>query len=173
MGQLCKWFFNLPPRQVLGIFALGSIGLVVMAFVLEYGFNALPCQMCWWQRYGHWAMAGIASVTFILPRIIPPLYGLVATWLAALYGLIVAIYQMLVQWKIVPLPEGCGNVGLKIEQDIEAFLRSLQNPVITPSCDRVDFTILSLSLAEWNAIVMTAVLVVGAVYIYKQFKKRG
>lgn len=165
MQKYVHAFFALPPRTVVALYALGSAVLVLMAFVLEHGFGALPCQMCWWQRYGHWAMAAVAGTSAALPRLLPPVWGLAATLLAALYGLGVAVYQILVQLKLVPLPQGCGSTGLKIEASVEDFLKALQNPVVAPSCDRVDFHILGLSLADWNALTMAAAIAVGVVFL--------
>ncbi|MBI1363167.1 MAG: disulfide bond formation protein B [Proteobacteria bacterium] len=172
MRKLVSTFFALPPRVVIGVFAAGSLALVGMAFVLEYGFGALPCHMCWLQRYGHWAMAGIATVSFVLPRLVPPLWGLAGTLAAAGYGLYVAVYQILVQNKILPLPEGCASAGLKIEANVQDFLAALQHPVVAPSCDRVDFTLLGFSLAEWNTITMLGVLVVGGVFLCRWYKNK-
>jgi disulfide bond formation protein DsbB len=47
-------------------------------------------------------------------------------------------------------------------------MAALQNPVLPPPCDKIDFTILGLTLATWNALAMAAILVV----LYFAFKNR-
>lgn len=34
--------------------------LLLAVYVAQYGFGLLPCEMCWWQRYPHFAAAGLA-----------------------------------------------------------------------------------------------------------------
>lgn len=47
------------------------LGLVVPAALLlavhvaQYGFGLLPCEMCWWQRYPHFAAAGLALLALL------------------------------------------------------------------------------------------------------------
>ena len=47
------------------------LGLVVPAalllavYVAQYGFGLLPCEMCWWQRYPHFAAAGLALLALL------------------------------------------------------------------------------------------------------------
>jgi disulfide bond formation protein DsbB len=36
------------------------------AYVAQYGFGLSPCEMCWWQRYPHFAAIGIALLAFFL-----------------------------------------------------------------------------------------------------------
>lgn len=36
------------------------------AYVAQYGFDLFPCEMCWWQRYPHFAALGIAILSFVI-----------------------------------------------------------------------------------------------------------
>jgi disulfide bond formation protein DsbB len=36
------------------------------AYVAQYGFGLPPCEMCWWQRYPHFAAVGIALLAFVM-----------------------------------------------------------------------------------------------------------
>ena len=42
---------KLAQRLALGVPAL----LLAGAYLSEYGFGLFPCEMCWWQRYPHFA----------------------------------------------------------------------------------------------------------------------
>ncbi|MEQ5788187.1 disulfide bond formation protein B [Erythrobacter sp. NFXS35] len=36
------------------------------AYVAQYSFGLPPCEMCWWQRYPHFAALGIAGLSFVI-----------------------------------------------------------------------------------------------------------
>jgi disulfide bond formation protein DsbB len=36
------------------------------AYVAQYGFGLPPCEMCWWQRYPHFAALGIGLLAFVI-----------------------------------------------------------------------------------------------------------
>lgn len=36
------------------------------AYVAQYGYGLPPCEMCWWQRYPHFAALGIGALAFVL-----------------------------------------------------------------------------------------------------------
>ena len=37
------------------------------AYLGEYMFDLYPCEMCWWQRWPHFAALGFALLAFVLP----------------------------------------------------------------------------------------------------------
>ena len=39
--------------------------LLLAVYVAQYGFGLLPCEMCWWQRYPHFAAAGLALLAVL------------------------------------------------------------------------------------------------------------
>ena len=141
----------------------GVYGLLLSggAYVLEYGFHALPCHMCWLQRYDHWALTAIGLGGALVLQKRPQWRW--AVWLgllgAALTGVGLAIYHTLIQLKIVPLPEGCEGSSIVIPDDIDAFLASLHHTFIPPACDQADFTILGLTLPMWNIAAMVGLTV--------------
>lgn len=173
LKKLYAWGMVLPlQKQVLcvGVFA---VFLIISAFVIEYGFGAKPCHLCWLQRYGHWAMAGVGLLGGLLGGVLPQLikpafFGVVAT---ALYGLGMGVYQVLVQYKIIPAPQGCSSANIHIPENVADFMAALQNPTVTPPCDKIDFTILGLTLAAWNAVMMAAVLLVLGLIFFKKKKQ--
>lgn len=38
------------------------------AYISQYGFGLFPCEMCWWQRWPHFAAIGLAFFSTIAPR---------------------------------------------------------------------------------------------------------
>ncbi|MDJ0978429.1 MAG: disulfide bond formation protein B [Erythrobacter sp.] len=55
-----------------------SGGLLAGAYVSELVFGLYPCEMCWWQRWPHFAALGLAALAFAapLPRFWTGLSGL-------------------------------------------------------------------------------------------------
>lgn len=48
------------------------------AYVSQYGFGLYPCEMCWWQRYPHFAALGLGIAAYWLkpPQVWTALAGL-------------------------------------------------------------------------------------------------
>jgi disulfide bond formation protein DsbB len=40
-------------------------GLLLAVYVAQYGFGLLPCEMCWWQRYPHFAAVAFGVFAFL------------------------------------------------------------------------------------------------------------
>ena len=46
--------------------ALGVPALLLAgAYVSQYGFGLYPCELCWWQRYPHFAAVALALISFV------------------------------------------------------------------------------------------------------------
>src|SRR3954469_14082284 len=58
------------------------LALLAGAFGSQYFGGLYPCEMCWWQRYGHIAALGIAALAFTAPA--PSSRARALTLLAAL-----------------------------------------------------------------------------------------
>ena len=46
-----------------------SAGLLIGAWIFQYGFGYAPCQMCFWQRHAHKAVIGIAVLVAVLQAV--------------------------------------------------------------------------------------------------------
>ncbi|QDC09582.1 disulfide bond formation protein B [Oceanicola sp. D3] len=129
---------------------LGSLAMVLGAWVFQYGFGMAPCAMCFWQRYPHWAAFGIAVLIVVLP-------GLhaghrVLAWLGALAAATTAglgVFHTGVERKWWPGPSSCTGSGLG-ELDGGALISPTgAAPVM---CDQSAGEFLMLSMPSWNAI---------------------
>lgn len=168
MESLYKKLSNLQPHQHLQALALFAAVLVVSAFVIEHGFGAKPCHLCWLQRYGHWAVLLFAFVGCFLPSRRGQFMALLGVAAATVYGFFVGAYHVLVQAKLVQGPSGCSGAS-PLPADLESFNAFLKNPILPPRCDEVNFTILGLSLSAWNVIAMVF-LAVAVYHIYKRWR---
>ena len=72
---------------ILGV--LGSAGLLLGALYFQYFQGLLPCQLCYWQRYGHFGALAIGVIALAVPNRI--LLALAA--LSALSSSVIAIFH--------------------------------------------------------------------------------
>lgn len=138
--------------------ALG-VPLVAMAtaLVAQYGFGLPPCEMCWWQRYGHIAAIAFGLLGFIL-RGSP--VGRVMIALAAL-GIfasgVIGAYHAGVEYHWWEGVTTCSST--KIEGDPLAAIMAA--PLVR--CDVPAWTMMGLSMAGLNFLfsVPAALAIVG------------
>lgn len=164
MGRNCAaeawdWLFARSQRW-LGVLVAVSVGLVASALVLEHGFGVVPCQMCMWQRYAHWAVGGLALGGVLTPRWYR-LWGF-ALAAAALAGLYVAVWQSGAQVGLWQFPPSCSGWGQTLANDAADLLTAMQHTKLVP-CDKEQFRLLGLTLAMWNIPAMMAVAVVAVI----------
>jgi len=142
------------------IFAFFAL-MVVSAFFIEHVLEVPPCKMCWWQRYTHWMITGFALFALVMKDEDIKRRGLIVTLVVALISLGIGAYQSLGQLGIMELPESCQGGAAMVFDNLAdpaylmAELQSIQE--MEPSCGDTSFTIFGLTLAGWNAIMMTAV----------------
>jgi disulfide bond formation protein DsbB len=56
------------------------------AYLAQYGFGLFPCEMCWWQRYPHFAALALGVAAFRLKP--PPVWAALAGLAILTSGLI-------------------------------------------------------------------------------------
>lgn len=140
-----SWWCATVQRR-LALIAIMAAFLSASGFILEYGFNVLPCPMCWWQRYAHYIILLMAVVGFYVPSIAR--YAKLGIVLAALCGLGVAMWQFAAQHAWLPFPASCSSTHVSYSA-AENLLAAMQATKVIP-CDKELFKLFGLSLAGWN-----------------------
>ena len=124
------------------------------AYGSEY-WGLVPCEMCWWQRYAHFAALGLALLSLLLVR--APDRGRSFVWLAALAILAsggIGAYHAGVEAGVFEGVTPCtSNVTAGLTGD--ALLKAIMAAPIV-RCDQVQFSFLGISMAGWNAILSAA-----------------
>jgi disulfide bond formation protein DsbB len=129
--------------------------LLAGAYGSEIWGGLYPCEMCWWQRYAHFAALGFALLSLLLAR--APDRGRSMVWLAALAILAsgaIGAYHAGVELGIF---EGFTQCTSTVSGDLsgDELLKSMmQAPIVR--CDQVQFAFLGISMAGWNAILSIA-----------------
>ena len=146
--EKARWLALLVPAALLAG-ALGS----------QYIGGLYPCEMCHWQRWGHYAAVALALLSFA--RRGGADRGRSLVWLAALgifasgaigfyhAGVEAGVFKGFTQCSVM----GGGGSADDILKDI------LSAPLVR--CDQVQWSFLGISMAGWNAIVS----IISAVFI--------
>lgn len=113
------------------------------AYLSQYGFGLYPCEMCWWQRYAHFAALPFAALAFLAPRLARP-----ATALAGLaIGTSAAIgaFHAGVEYHWWQGFTECTSYAARGGDPLDAIMNA---PLIR--CDAAQWTLLGISLAGFN-----------------------
>jgi disulfide bond formation protein DsbB len=131
------------------------------AYLSQYGFGLYPCEMCWWQRYPHFAALGLAAAGFFLPP-----YRL-WTALAALAILISGLIGGFHAGVEYGWWEGITRCASTIEPGGDALDAIMSAPLVR--CDVAPWSLLGISLAGWNFLVSS----LGALAIFRMLAHRS
>ena len=135
-----------------------SGGLLVGAWIFQYGFGYHPCTMCYWQRHAHKAVIAVAVLALILSFFTDKL-GEIFRWfivLAFLLSFALAFWHVGVEYGWWDGPKECagGAIGQMPEIAPDAPLAFLDSKTIRPpACSEAVWHFLGLSMAGWNAAV--------------------
>jgi disulfide bond formation protein DsbB len=111
-----------------------------------------PCEMCWWQRYAHFAGLGFALLSLLLRN--APDRGRSFVWVAALAILAsgaIGGYHAGVELRVFEGFTQCTSKGAGGLSSEELLKQIMGTPLIR--CDEVQFSFLGISMAGWNAIL--------------------
>lgn len=130
------------------------LALLGGAYGFQYLGGLVPCEMCWWQRYAHFAALALALVALVLPvrKLFVALSGLALAAAAAIGG-----YHAGVEygwWK--GLTECTTTVSFSNGGDpLTAIMAA---PVIR--CDVVQWKLLGISMAGYDFLLSGVAAVV-------------
>ena len=122
------------------------VALLGGALLSEYVGKLYPCEMCWWQRYPHAVAIPLAVGALLSPLGAPRtrVLTLLAALAVAVSGAI-GLFHAGVEYGWWEGLTTCAAGGATSLEDIMAV------PLIR--CDQVQWTLLGISLAGYNAIV--------------------
>jgi disulfide bond formation protein DsbB len=133
---------KLAQRLSLGVPAL----LLGGAYVSQYVFGLYPCEMCWWQRYAHFAALVPAFASTVL-RPKAPLIGLAALGIL-IAGLLGAFHAGVEYGWWEGLTACTSPVNSGGGDPLAAIMNA---PLVR--CDVAPWTLAGISLAGFNALI--------------------
>lgn len=148
-----RWLSLLIPAALLGGAYLG-----------QYAFGLYPCEMCWWQRWPHFAALALALGSFAMKGGFSRLLVQLAALAILISGLIGGFHAGVEYgWW-----EGVTSCSTTISAGDGGYLDAIMNAPIV-RCDQVPWSLLGISLAGYNFLIS----VVGALAIFTIARKRS
>ena len=113
------------------------------AYVAQYGFGLYPCEMCWWQRYPHFAALGLGLAAYVLK---PPQVWTALAGLAIITSGLIGGFHAGVEYGWWEGITGCATLPTNID---------VMNPATAPliRCDVAPWTLFGISLAGFNFLI--------------------
>jgi len=134
-----------PATKLAQRFALAVPALLLAgAYLSQYGFGLYPCEMCMWQRYGHFAALALALTSTFAPR--PRLWIALAAIGIMGSGLVGGFHAGVEYgWW-----EGITSCAIPASSGSNALEAILNAPIVR--CDVAPWSLLGISLAGFNAL---------------------
>lgn len=164
---------HLPPRVLFALTALGCAALLGFGYYLQFVEHLEPCPMCIFQRLCFLAIVAIAGVGALHGphRAGVYVYGGL-TIVAALIGGGIAGRQVWLQHLPADRVPACGP-GLEYMLEMfplaEVVKQALRG---TGECAAVDWTFLTLSIAEWSLACFALIVLTHIVYLAQRANAR-
>ncbi|WP_170001592.1 disulfide bond formation protein B [Pseudopontixanthobacter vadosimaris] len=131
-------------RLAFGVPALALGG----AYLAQFGFGLYPCEMCWWQRYPHFAALGLAFVSLVAA---PPRLWVAFAGIAIISSGIIGGFHAGVEYGWWEGVTACtGPAAASGSNALDAIMNA---PLIR--CDMAPWTFAGVSLAGMNFLLST------------------
>jgi disulfide bond formation protein DsbB len=122
--------------------------------------------MCLKQRHPYYAIIILLIISYFFKNINKILL-FVLSELAIIYGLFYAIWHVGVEKNILPGPASCSG-KLSNTNSIQSLKEQINNQSII-SCSDISWTIIGLSAATINSILLLLILIFNSIYIIQNF----
>ena len=119
------------------------------AYISQYGFGLYPCEMCWWQRWPHFAAVGLALLSFFSP---PKRLWIALAAVAILISGVIGGFHAGVEYGWW---EGVTNCAAIPSAGGGSALEQIMNQPLV-RCDAPAWTLFGISLAGYNFLISMA-----------------
>jgi disulfide bond formation protein DsbB len=140
----------LTPTKVLIAALAFSAASLAFAFSAQEFWDIQPCALCHYQRYMHMFVIAICALVLGARK---PSFNIKAIFLVGIAYLGtagLAIYQVLVEKKVLELPQVC-KLGPLNYNDFSQFKKALMGHKHVP-CDEIQWSLFGISMAGYSAI---------------------
>ena len=120
--------------------------LLLGAYISQYGFGLPPCEMCWWQRYPHFAALVFAALGWSTKR--DAFIALAA--IAILVSGAIGAFHAGVEYGWWEGMTACTTTAAGSGDALEAIMNA---PIVR--CDVAPWTLAGISLAGFNFLIST------------------
>ena len=165
-------FFDSSPRRLLALICAACLAMLAFGLYLQHVVGLEPCPMCIVQRYALVAVALVAGITALASKKSLLMAGSVLLVLFSGIGAFVAARQSFLQWY----PPEIASCGRDFYGMIETFPLQRAIPMIfkgSGDCSKIDWTFLSLSIANWSFISFALIALIGVVLMMMLVRQAG
>ena len=145
---------------ILSILAIGS------ALLAEHFFNLAPCKMCLKQRHAYYAIIPLIGIFYFFNQK-NNFWLHILNEIAILYGLFYAVWHVGIEKKILPGPTSCSGI-LSKTNSLQNLKEQISNQAIV-NCSEVSWSILGLSAASINSLLLMFILIFNTIFIVNNF----
>ena len=148
---------------------ISLICLVILfaAYFLEIFVEIPPCKLCFYQRIPYFLIILFGFIFYFLKK--ENLF-LKTSLLLFFANLIISIYHSFLERGLVSFSVGCSS-DMSDFKNIEDLREMLNNTPIT-KCDEITFSVLGLSLANINTILIIGLIYINFLFIVKYAKTK-
>ncbi len=156
MEYVQRMWTRTSPAVAAGLTTLFCVFLLGFALVLEYFVELTPCPLCIAQRI-FFVLIGATTFFYLwFPKLLSQKLLAIKVMALAFFGGAIAARQVWMQHH-PPVVDSDGCV-VSFGSFIDQFLQALGG---TGDCAKVDWTFLTLSIAEWSLISFIFLFIVG------------
>tara|TARA_B110000263_G_C15272096_1_gene493997 strand:+ start:596 stop:1093 length:498 start_codon:yes stop_codon:yes gene_type:complete len=148
------------------IIFLLSITAIGSALIAEYFFDLAPCKMCLKQRHPYYAVITLITL-FYLFHLTKKIYLFILFEVSIIYGLFYSVWHVGIEKKILAGPKSCSGTLSKITS-LESLKEQITNQAIV-NCTDITWTILGLSAATINSLLLFSILIFNSIFIIRNF----
>lgn len=157
-------------RNPLALAFLMSASLLAGAYAFQYIGGLAPCDLCWTQRYAHFAILAVSGTGLLIKNL-----AYIMTWTTALaldVSIIAAGYHTGVEQKWWQGPDTCTASGLSQATDMESLFDSMMeaSPVL---CDDIAWELFGISMAGYNLLISFIVGLFVALTLASKFRGKN
>ena len=143
-----------------------SFFAIVSALTAEYFFEIIPCKMCLYQRYPYYFIIVMGLIFFFIKQFFY-IWHLLLIECALFYGIFYATWHVGIEKKILSGVPGCVTSFDNTNSLINLKNQILNQAIIT--CDEISWTILGLSAATINALVLLFLIIFNTIFLIQCF----
>lgn len=116
------------------------------AYISQYVFGLYPCEMCWWQRYPHFAALAFGLLSLVAA---PKTWWIALAALAIMISGFIGAFHAGVEYGWW---EGITTCSTPFNAEGGDPLEAVMNAPLV-RCDEAPWTLLGISLAGFNALI--------------------
>jgi disulfide bond formation protein DsbB len=148
--------------KIRAVALLLPLAMILGAYAFQYIGKLYPCEMCWWQRYPHFAGIVLAAIAYIAHNRFTQYVLVAMAALAILTSGLIGGFHAGVEYNYWEGLTRCATVMATSGGD---FTKSIMNAPLV-RCDVAPWTLFGISLAGYNFLLSSlgAIAILGSLW---------